>query len=194
MHSSAWLDRSPPPGLVLCFSSVLRELCWQYCFPATARTSPPAPLLCWIPAGKLELGWQTRQDQTQIWGLLSRAVVRLRSRWVGAGAWWPCLSGAGLSRAGWWWYRPTCKSHQGMRRRVGRLHSGARKCHRVGPATWSAACSRRTGMHNYALDQTLPCCYGTIFLIARAQGLARFKAAASALRQDEHAQSVRDRR
>jgi hypothetical protein len=37
-------------------------------------------------------------------------------------------------------------------------------------------------MHNYALDQTLPCCYGTMVLIARAQGLARIKAAASAQR------------
>jgi hypothetical protein len=60
---------------------------------------------------------------------------------------------------------------------VGRLHSWALRCRRAGPAWWSAASSQPRDMHNYALDQTLPCCYGTMVLISRAQGLARITAA-----------------
>jgi hypothetical protein len=76
---------------------------------------------------------------------------------------------------------------------VGRLHSWAPGCRRAGPAWWSAASSRLRDMHNYALDQTLPCCYGTMVLIARAQGLARIKAAGQRTARDEQAQSLRSR-
>lgn len=73
---------------------------------------------------------------------------------------------------------------------MGRLHSWAPGCRRAGPAVSSAASSRPRDMHNYALDQTLPCCYGTMVLIARAQGPARIKVAASAQR-DAKTQSPR---
>lgn len=105
----------------------------------------------------------------------SAAGVPPRSRWAGAVAWLPCLV---LRRKA----RPrsgrcsctTCKSRQGRRRasragarlRLWLLHA----CWAPGRCRSSAASSRPRGMHSYALDQTLPCCYGTMVLtIARAQ-------------------------
>jgi hypothetical protein len=176
MHSIASPGRRPPRGWGLWIVSALRALCWSSCCPETARTSRPGPLLCSTLAGASEL--RPRQGQTRTSGSLSRAIGWRRWQRAGAGGSLPCLPAEQLSRAGWW-CSPPCKSHQG-RCRVGRLHSGARGCRRAGPAMSSATSSRRRDMHNYALDQTLPCCYGTMVLIARAQGLARIKAAASA--------------
>jgi hypothetical protein len=178
MRWSAWLGRSPPRDSGPSSVSVRPARCSQDCCPATARISRPGPSLCSTRAGASGRCSRTRLARTQTSGLPSTASVRPRWRRAGAGGRLPCLPAEGRSRAGQW-CRQICKSRQG-RARVGRLHSGARGRRRAGPAMSNAASSRRRDMHNYALDQTLPCCYGTMVLIARAQGLARTKAAASA--------------
>jgi hypothetical protein len=178
MRSSAWLGRSPPRDSGPSSVSGPRALCCQGCCPATARSARPGPSLCSTRAGASGRRSRTRLAQTPTSEPPSTASVRPRWRRAGAGGRLPCLPAEGRSRAGAW-CRQICKSRQG-RARVGRLHSGARGGRRAGPAMSSAASSRRRDMHSYALDQTLPSCYGTMVLIARAQGLARTKAAASA--------------